>query len=77
MSKKESVRSVLTELENYDLVILGGGTGGTIAAWTLAKLGQRFAVIERAADAYARTIEGKASFRMVLVTKNGMAQTAA
>jgi len=32
--------------------------------------------LERAADAYARMIEGKARFRTVLVTKNGMAQTA-
>ena len=65
MSKKESLRSVLTEPENYDLVILGGGTGGTIAAWTFVKQGQRAAVIE-----------GKARFRMVLITKNGIAQTA-
>ena len=34
-------------LENYDLVILGGGTGSTIAAWTFASQGQRVAVIER------------------------------
>ncbi len=34
-------------LEEYDLVVLGGGTGGTIAAWTFAKQGQRVAVIER------------------------------
>jgi pyruvate/2-oxoglutarate dehydrogenase complex dihydrolipoamide dehydrogenase (E3) component len=34
-------------LEEYDLVILGGGTGGTIAAWTFAQRGQRVAVIER------------------------------
>ena len=34
-------------LENYDLVILGGGTGSTIAAWTFADRGQRVAVIER------------------------------
>jgi pyruvate/2-oxoglutarate dehydrogenase complex dihydrolipoamide dehydrogenase (E3) component len=34
-------------LEEYDLVILGGGTGGTIAAWTFANQGQRVAVIER------------------------------
>ncbi|MBV8830915.1 MAG: FAD-dependent oxidoreductase [Acidobacteriaceae bacterium] len=34
-------------LENYDLVILGGGTGSTIAAWTFAGQGQRVAVIER------------------------------
>jgi pyruvate/2-oxoglutarate dehydrogenase complex dihydrolipoamide dehydrogenase (E3) component len=33
--------------ENYDLVILGGGTGSTLAAWTLAGQGQRVAVIER------------------------------
>ena len=32
--------------------------------------------LERATDAYARMIEGKARFRMVLVTKSGMAQTA-
>jgi len=29
------------------LVILGGGTGGTIAAWTFAGQGKRVAVIER------------------------------
>src|SRR6516165_765337 len=34
-------------LEEYDLVILGGGTGGTLAAWTFAAQGQRVAVIER------------------------------
>src|SRR6266481_10115390 len=33
--------------EEYDLVILGGGTGSTIAAWTFAGRGQRVAVIER------------------------------
>jgi pyruvate/2-oxoglutarate dehydrogenase complex dihydrolipoamide dehydrogenase (E3) component len=33
--------------EEYDLVVLGGGTGGTIAAWTFAQQGQRIAVIER------------------------------
>jgi propanol-preferring alcohol dehydrogenase len=32
--------------------------------------------LERAADAYARMIEGKARFRVVLVTKNEPAQTA-
>jgi pyruvate/2-oxoglutarate dehydrogenase complex dihydrolipoamide dehydrogenase (E3) component len=30
-----------------NLLILGGGTGGTIAAWTFARRGQRVAVIER------------------------------
>ena len=34
-------------VEQYDLVILGGGTGGTVAAWTFAAQGQRVAVIER------------------------------
>ena len=34
-------------LENYDLVILGDGTGSTLAAWTFAGKGKRVAVIER------------------------------
>ena len=34
-------------LENYDLVILGGGTGSTLAAWTFAGQAKRVAVIER------------------------------
>jgi pyruvate/2-oxoglutarate dehydrogenase complex dihydrolipoamide dehydrogenase (E3) component len=33
--------------EEYDLVILGGGTGSTVAAWTFASEGKRVAVIER------------------------------
>lgn len=33
--------------EQFDLVILGGGTGSTIAAWTFAGQGQRVAVIDR------------------------------
>jgi hypothetical protein len=32
--------------------------------------------LEQAADAYARMIQGKARFRMVLVTKDGVAQEA-
>jgi pyruvate/2-oxoglutarate dehydrogenase complex dihydrolipoamide dehydrogenase (E3) component len=36
-----------TKLEEFDLVILGGGTGSTIAAWTFAKEGQRVAVVDR------------------------------
>jgi pyruvate/2-oxoglutarate dehydrogenase complex dihydrolipoamide dehydrogenase (E3) component len=35
------------EPEEFDLVILGGGTGSTIAAWTFAGEGRRVAVIER------------------------------
>jgi pyruvate/2-oxoglutarate dehydrogenase complex dihydrolipoamide dehydrogenase (E3) component len=34
-------------LEDYDLVILGGGTGATIAAWTFASGGKRAALVER------------------------------
>ncbi len=34
-------------VEEYDVVILGGGTGSTVAAWTFAAAGQRVAVIER------------------------------
>src|SRR6267143_1923168 len=36
-----------TKPEEYDLVILGGGTGSTIAAWTFASQGQRVAAIDR------------------------------
>jgi pyruvate/2-oxoglutarate dehydrogenase complex dihydrolipoamide dehydrogenase (E3) component len=33
--------------EEFDLVILGGGTGSTVAAWTFAAEGKRVAVIDR------------------------------
>src|SRR5580693_1314986 len=33
--------------EEFDVVILGGGTGSTVAAWTFAGQGQRVAVIDR------------------------------
>ena len=36
-----------TAPEEYDLVILGDGTGSTLAAWTFAGEGQRVAVVER------------------------------
>jgi pyruvate/2-oxoglutarate dehydrogenase complex dihydrolipoamide dehydrogenase (E3) component len=36
-----------TQPEEIDLVILGGGTGSTIAAWTFAGEGKRVAVVER------------------------------
>src|SRR5215813_14657494 len=35
------------KVEECDLVILGSGTGGTVAAWTFASEGHRVAVIER------------------------------
>lgn len=34
-------------VEEYDLVVLGDGTGSTLAAWTFAGQGQHVAVIER------------------------------
>jgi pyruvate/2-oxoglutarate dehydrogenase complex dihydrolipoamide dehydrogenase (E3) component len=36
-----------TQPEEFDLVILGGGTGSTVAAWTFAAQGQRVAAIDR------------------------------
>src|SRR6266481_3991798 len=33
--------------EEFDLVILGGGTGSTLAAWTFAGEGKRVAVVDR------------------------------
>jgi pyruvate/2-oxoglutarate dehydrogenase complex dihydrolipoamide dehydrogenase (E3) component len=41
------IRPGETKPEELNLLILGGGTGGTIAAWTTAQCGQRVAVIER------------------------------
>jgi hypothetical protein len=36
-----------TQPEEFDLVILGGGTGSTIARWTFAGEGKRVAVVDR------------------------------
>ena len=36
-----------TQPEDFDLVILGGGTGSTVAAWTFAGEGKRVAVVDR------------------------------
>ena len=50
MNAKENVSPVesrKTNLEDYDVVILGGGTGSTVAAWTFAGEGKRVAVVER------------------------------
>jgi pyruvate/2-oxoglutarate dehydrogenase complex dihydrolipoamide dehydrogenase (E3) component len=33
--------------ENYDLLILGSGTGAKLLAWTFAGRGERVAVVER------------------------------
>ena len=35
------------QLEEFDVVILGGGTGSTVAAWTFAGEGKRVAVVDR------------------------------
>jgi pyruvate/2-oxoglutarate dehydrogenase complex dihydrolipoamide dehydrogenase (E3) component len=47
----ESVRSAQlpkkTDTEEYDLVVLGFGTGSKVAAWTTAQQGKRVALIER------------------------------
>jgi pyruvate/2-oxoglutarate dehydrogenase complex dihydrolipoamide dehydrogenase (E3) component len=37
----------MAQPEDFDLVILGGGTGSTVAAWTFAGEGKRVAVVER------------------------------
>jgi pyruvate/2-oxoglutarate dehydrogenase complex dihydrolipoamide dehydrogenase (E3) component len=44
---ERKMRMKNTQTEEFDLVILGGGTGGTVAAWTFAAQGHRVAVIER------------------------------
>jgi pyruvate/2-oxoglutarate dehydrogenase complex dihydrolipoamide dehydrogenase (E3) component len=37
----------MTQPEEFDLVILGGGTGSTFTAWTSAGEGKRVAVVDR------------------------------
>ncbi len=46
-SSVQSLAKTKTDPEEFDIVILGGGTGSTIAAWTFAGQGQRVAVIDR------------------------------
>lgn len=38
---------VHANVEEYDIVILGGGTGSTVAAWTFASEGKKVATIDR------------------------------
>jgi pyruvate/2-oxoglutarate dehydrogenase complex dihydrolipoamide dehydrogenase (E3) component len=45
ISSHDSIRKA--DVENFDLVILGGGTGSTVAAWTFASEGKRVAVVDR------------------------------
>ena len=52
MNRSESTSSAQlllqkTQPEEFDLVILGGGTGSTVAAWTFAGEGKRVAVVDR------------------------------
>src|ERR1700731_4009295 len=48
MKRSESTSSPQkTQPEEFDLVILGGGTGSTIAAWTFAGEGKRVAIVDR------------------------------
>ena len=51
MKRTESTSSApvlkKTQPEEFDLVILGGGTGSTVAAWTFAGEGKHVAVVER------------------------------
>ena len=37
----------MSELEKYDVLVLGSGTGGKLIAWTMASEGKRTATIER------------------------------
>lgn len=48
MEKVSSAKALKSPaLEEYDLVMFGGGTGATVAAWTFATEGKRVAVIDR------------------------------
>lgn len=47
MSTKGIPPSPQRQLEEYDLIILGGGTGSTLAAWAFAGRGLRVAVVDR------------------------------
>jgi pyruvate/2-oxoglutarate dehydrogenase complex dihydrolipoamide dehydrogenase (E3) component len=51
MNKKKTSSSAQivgkTQPEEFDLVIVGGGTGSTVAAWTFASEGKRVAVVDR------------------------------
>jgi pyruvate/2-oxoglutarate dehydrogenase complex dihydrolipoamide dehydrogenase (E3) component len=45
--RKSSANVSETRPEEFDIVILGGGTGATLASWTLAAEGKRVAIIDR------------------------------
>src|SRR5580704_6223257 len=39
--------NLMSAPENFDVLVLGGGTAGKLAAWTMAKEGRRTAVVDR------------------------------
>jgi pyruvate/2-oxoglutarate dehydrogenase complex dihydrolipoamide dehydrogenase (E3) component len=48
-SKEETSSAVVlgkTQPEEFDVVILGGGTGSTVVAWVFASEGKRVAVVD-------------------------------
>lgn len=44
---EQNNKSQNTEIEKYDIVILGSGAAGKLISWTLGKKGMKIAVIER------------------------------
>src|SRR5580692_9207769 len=46
-STQIDMKAPTSNVEDYDLVILGSGAGGKLMAWTSAQKGQRVVVIER------------------------------
>ena len=46
-STSSAQQSKSLQVEDFDLLILGGGTGSTVAAWTFAGEGKRVAVVDR------------------------------
>jgi choline dehydrogenase-like flavoprotein len=47
MAMKSVPSTQVPKTEEFDLVVLGSGTGSKVAAWTTAEQGKRVALIER------------------------------
>src|SRR6476660_5944997 len=45
--KQESQQKSRPKVKEYDVIILGSGTGGKLISWTLAKAGMKVGNIER------------------------------
>ena len=43
----DSMKTSTSQIEDYDVVILGSGAAGKLLSWTLGKKGMRIAAIER------------------------------